>query len=164
MKRKKEHYFERIEEAPGPLVVDIRRRVRFSEVDPLAIVWHGRYSSFFEEGAEELGRLCGLSYKDFYEAGLRAPIVKLHIDYFKPLRLAEEFTIRTALIWDTSSRLNTEYYLLKDDGSTATSGYTVQVFTFASSGEVCLVSPEILVRCRKRWAAGEFNKGGGAGE
>ncbi|RJR16570.1 MAG: acyl-CoA thioesterase, partial [Nitrospiraceae bacterium] len=146
MKRRKEHYFERIEGAPEPLVIEMRRRVHFSEVDPLAIVWHGRYPSFFEEGSEELGRLCGMSYEDFYKAGLRAPIVKLHIDYFRPLRLAEEFTIRTALIWDTASRLNTEYYLVKDDGTVTTSGYTVQVFTYATSGEVCMVSPGILVK------------------
>jgi acyl-CoA thioester hydrolase len=158
MKRKKKIYFERIEEGPGPVVVEIRRQVRFSEVDALAIVWHGRYPSYFEEGSEELGRLCGLSYKDFHEAGLHAPIVKLHIDYFKPLRLAEEFTIRAALIWDAASRLNTEYHLVKDDGSIATSGYTIQVFTYASSGEVCMVSPELLRRCRGRWEAGEFHK------
>ena len=158
MRRKRELYFERIEEAPGPVVVELKRQVRFSEVDALAIVWHGRYPSYFEEGSEELGRLCGLSYKDFYEAGLYAPIVKLHIDYFKPLRLAEEFTIRAALIWDTASRLNTEYHLVKDDGSIATSGYTIQVFTYASSGEVCIVSPELLRSCRERWEAGEFHK------
>ncbi len=157
--RKKEPYFERIEGAPGPVVVEVRRQVRFSEVDPLAIVWHGRYPSYFEEGSEEIGRLCGLTYRDFYEAGLRAPIVKLHIDYFRPLRLAEEFTIRAALIWDAASRLNTEYYLLKDDESIATSGYTVQVFTYASSGEVCIVSPDILLKCRERWKAGKFNQG-----
>lgn len=157
---KKQPYFKRIEGAPEPLIVEVRRRVRFSEVDPLAIVWHGRYPSFFEEGSEELGRLCGMSYRDFYEAGLRAPIVNLHIDYLRPLRLAEEFTIRTALIWDTASRLNTEYYLVKDDGSIATSGYTVQVFTYAASGEICMVSPGILQRCRERWKAGEFNQGG----
>lgn len=158
MKRKKEYYFERIEEAPAPLVVEVRRRVHFSEVDPLAIVWHGRYPSFFEEGSEELGRLCGMSYEDFYKAGLRAPIVKLHIDYFRPLLLAEEFTIRAVLVWDMASRLNTEYYLVKDDGSIATSGYTVQAFTYASSGEICMVSPEILQKCRERWKAGEFNQ------
>lgn len=87
---------------------------------------------------------------------MRAPIVKLHIDYFEPLRLAEEFTIRSALIWDDGSRLNTEYYLIKNDGSIATSGYTVQLLIDAGSGEVRLVSPDLLEICRKRWKAGEF--------
>ncbi len=87
----------------------------------MAIVWHGRYPLFFEEAAEELGRRCGLSYSDFFEAGLRAPVVELHIDYFQPLFLDEEFTIRASLIWHEGSRLNTEYQLIKQDGSLASS-------------------------------------------
>ncbi|RJQ13954.1 MAG: acyl-CoA thioesterase [Nitrospiraceae bacterium] len=156
--RKKKTYFKCTEKAPRPVVAELKRRVHFSEVDPLGIVWHGRYPAYFEEGYEELARLCGLSYRDFYEAGLRAPVAGLHIDYFKPLRLAEEFTIRAALIWDEASRLNIEYSLIKDDGTVATSGYTVQVFTDAESGEVCLVSPGLLGKCRERWQAGEFHR------
>ncbi|MBI4710199.1 MAG: acyl-CoA thioesterase, partial [Nitrospirae bacterium] len=117
----------------------------------------GRYPVYFEEGSEQLGRRCGLSYKDFYESGLRAPIVQLHVDYFQPLRLAEEFTIRTVLVWDEGSKLNTEYYLLKNDGSIATSGFTVQLLTDAGTGEVCIISPPLLERCRTRWKSGEFH-------
>lgn len=157
-RRKTKNYFRRNDEWPGPVTAEINRRVHFSEVDAMGMVWHGRYPLYFEEGSEELGRLCGLSYKDFYEAGLRAPIVKLHIDYFEPLRLAEEFTVRSSLIWDDASRLNTEYYLIKNNGTIATSGYTVQLLINAGSGEVCLVSPDLLERCRKRWKAGEFQQ------
>ncbi|MBI4848341.1 MAG: acyl-CoA thioesterase [Nitrospirae bacterium] len=138
-------------------MVEVKRRVHFNEVDLLGIVWHGRYPVFFEEGSEELGRVCGLSYKDFYESGLRAPIAQLYIDYLKPLCLGEVFTIRAVLVWDESSRINTEYYLLKEDGSIATSGYTVQVLTAAATGEVCIISPPLLERCRTKWKAGEFH-------
>ena len=30
-------------------------RVRFNETDPLGIVWHGNYISYFEEGRESFG-------------------------------------------------------------------------------------------------------------
>ncbi len=156
MKRNKDFYFKRVEGDPEPVVVESKRRVHFSEVDAIGIVWHGRYPIYFEEGSEDLGRLCGLTYKDFHEAGLRAPIVKLHINYHIPLRLAEEFTIRSSLIWDNGSRLNTEYHLINNSGSIATSGYTVQLFTDAESGEACMVSPDLLERCRARWRAGEL--------
>lgn len=155
-RQKTKRYFKRRDEWPEPVVAEIKRRVHFSEVDVLGMVWYGRFPVYFEEGSEKLGRLCGLSYKDFYEAGLRAPIVRLHIDYFEPLRLAEEFTIRSALIWDDASRLNTEYYLIKNDGSIATSGYTVQLLINAGSGEVRLAPPDLLEICRKRWKAGAF--------
>lgn len=155
--RKKKSYFEKIAGMPEPVVVELRRRARFSEVDVMGVVWHGRYSTYFEEAAAEIGRRCGLSYRDFYEAELRAPIVEFHIDYYKPLFLDEEFTIRAALIWNEGSRMNTEYYLLKQDGSLAASGYTVQLFIDPNSWEVCIVSPGLLEKCRKRWKAGEFN-------
>ncbi len=154
--RRKTSYFERLSGVPDPVVVEIRRRVRFNEADPMAIAWHGRYPLFFEEASEELGRRCGLSYRDFYEAGLRAPIVELHIDYYKPLFLDEEFTVRASLIWHEGSRLNTEYHLIKRDGGLATSGYMVQLFVDHRTGEPLMISPELLERCRKRWKAGEF--------
>ncbi len=157
MRKRKQPYFKRIASAPPPVTVELGRRVRFSEVDALGIVWHGRYPAYFEEGSEELGRLCGMTYRDFYEAGLRAPFVEMHIDYFRPLRLAEQFIIRVSLIWDDASRLNTEYCLIKDDGSIATSGYSIQLFTDAETEEVCVVSPGLLEGCRRRWRAGEFH-------
>lgn len=155
-RREKLKYFKRIKDAPESLDVYIKRCVSFSEVDIMGIVWYGRYPVYFEEGAAALGRRCGLSYKDFYEANLRAPIAQFHIDYYQPLTLDEEFTIKTSLIWDEAARLNTEYELIKQNGNAAARGYTVQMFVDGISREVCLVSPELLQRCRRRWKAGEF--------
>ena len=124
----------------------------------MAIMWHGRYPLLFEEASEELGRRCGMGYDAFFEAGLRAPIVALHIDYFQPLGLAEEFTVRATMVWHEGARINTEFHVLKQDGSIATSGYTVQLFTDHLSGAPCLVSPPMLERCRARWRAGEFHQ------
>jgi acyl-CoA thioester hydrolase len=154
--RKKKPYFEMDDNAPAPIVAEIRRHVHFSEADPMGIVWYGRYSLFFEEVSEKLGRVCGLTYKDFYESGLRAPIVEFHIDYYQSLYLDEEFKIRASLIWHEGARLNTEYGLYKMNGTVAATGYTVQLFTDAKTGEPCIVSPELLERCRNRWKAGEF--------
>lgn len=157
-KRRTKTYFERIPGAPEPIVAEVRRRVRFNEADPMAIAWHGRYPLFFEEASEELGRKCGLSYPEYFAAGVRAPIVELHIDYFKPLHLDEEFTVRASLIWNEGARLNTEFHLLKQDGSPATSGYMVQLFIDHKTGEPYMISPELLERCRRRWKAGEFHR------
>jgi acyl-CoA thioester hydrolase len=157
MTRRKKSYFERIPGAPEPLTVEIRRRVRFNEADPMAIMWHGRYPLAFEEAAEELGRVCGLSYADYLEAGLYGPIVSLHVDYFQSLRLAEEYTVRASLIWSEGARLNTEFRIFGEDGTLATTGYTVQLFTDSRTGEPCLIIPEMLEKCRRRWLAGEFH-------
>ena len=44
MTRQKEIY------KPTPLSETVQLRVRFSETDPLGIVWHGNYIKYFEEG------------------------------------------------------------------------------------------------------------------
>ncbi len=155
MSRKKNIYFKRQTEAPAPIVVSVGRRVHFSEVDIMGIVWYGRYAAYFEEGSAEIGRYCGLSYKDFHEANLRALIVECHIGYYAPLYLDEEFTIKTLLVWHAGSRINTEYQLLKGDGKLAASGYTVRLLTDVG-GSVCVVSPPLLDNCRLRWEGGEF--------
>lgn len=155
--RRKKSYFPPIAGSPPPIVAEIRRRVHFSEADPMAVMWHGRYPLLFEEAAEALGRRCGLSYAEFFAAGLRGPIVSLHIDYYQSLFLDDEYTVRASLLWTEGARLNTEFHIFKADGSLATSGYTVQLFTDHLSGEPCLVSPEMLDTCRKRWLAGEFH-------
>jgi YbgC/YbaW family acyl-CoA thioester hydrolase len=155
--RRKRAYFQHVDSDPQPVVFELKRRVRFSEADAMGIVWFGRYTGYIEEASEGLCRMCGLSYEDFYIAGLRAPVVELHIDYYRSLFLAEEFIIRAFLKWDEGARINTEYQIFKGDGYLAASGYTVQILTYAASGEACIVSPALLERCRERWKAGEFH-------
>jgi acyl-CoA thioester hydrolase len=157
IRRKKAGYFPHDQGAPAPLVMRTRRRVRFNEADVMGIAWYGRYPVFFEEGFAELGRRCGLSYRECAEANLRAPIAQFHIDYHQPLVLDEEFLITVSLIWSEGAVLKTEYTVAKEDGSIAATAYTVQMFVDGASGETCLTPPEILERCRRRWKAGEFS-------
>lgn len=155
-RHKKNGYFARAKGVPKSLVVKIKRRVQFSEVDALGIVWYGRYAQYFEEAAAEIGRRCGLSYRDFYRAKLTAPIVEFHVDYHQSLYLDEEFTVTVSLLWNEGSRINLEFEVRKKDNSLATSGYTVQMLINAKTREVCLSSPVLLERCRRRWRKGEL--------
>ena len=156
--RRKHHYFEREENSPKPVTVSVNRRCQFSDVDALAIVWHGRYVNFFEEASAELGRKCGLTYEIMQREGIAAPIAQLHIDYYHPLRLSEICTIQASLIWSEASRLNIEYLISVENGSCACCGYTVQMFVTAETREVCILSPDILVKCRTNWQNGMFHE------
>jgi acyl-CoA thioester hydrolase len=156
MRSKTGRYFARIPGTPAPLTLHERRRVSFSEVDVLGIAWHGRYLEYFEAGATELRRRCGLSFQAFYAAHLRAPVVHARIDYFRPLQLDEEFDIRTLLLWNEAARLDMEYAVLKGDGTPAATGCTVQLFVDARTDETCVAAPDLWLRCRERWLKGEF--------
>jgi len=156
IRRKDSTYFERIKDSPAPISFSINRRVALSEVDVMGIVWYGRYPLYFEEASQELGRRCGLSYQDFYQANLRAPIVQFHVDYYQPLHLDEEFTVRTCAPWCEGAKLLTEYEIRKMDGTLVTCAYTVQMFIDSRTDEFYIATPDLLERMRKRWVTGEF--------
>ena len=59
MIKRKEQYSE-----ASHLNVSTDIRIRFNETDPLGIVWHGCYITYFEDGREAFGRLHGISYLD----------------------------------------------------------------------------------------------------
>ena len=74
-------YFQEQPDAPPPLEAECSRRVRFEEVDPLNIVWHGRYPGYFEDGRCAFGDKYALRYQDMFQHQFIAPIVQMHIDY-----------------------------------------------------------------------------------
>ncbi len=156
MRVKTTEYFDKIPGAPEPVSFEIKRRVSFNEVDIMGIAWYGQYAIYFEQAQTELGRRCGLSFNDFYVSGVRAPIVKFHIDYYQPLQLDEEFTVKASYLWSEGAKINIEYAIIKGDGSIATRGYTVQMFIDGKNNQPYIVSPEILENLRKRWKNGEF--------
>lgn len=164
-RRAKTLYFPRNPGDPAPLRLSVTRRARLSEVDPLGIVWFGNYARFFEEASTELGRRCGLSYADFREARLLAPIAQFHVDYLTPIRLDEPFTVSCSYVWNPGARLNAEYEIAKPGakpggepgGEPVARGWSVQLFLDAAADlRVCVLTPPLLERCRERWLRGEW--------
>jgi acyl-CoA thioester hydrolase len=148
-------YFPLRAEDPAPLRRRVDRRVRFEEVDPLGIVWHGRYPSYFEDARVALGDLFGSGYMDLYQQGIAAPIRKMHLDYHRPLRFQEEFTIEGILHWSDAVRLNHEFIIRNGAGEVATTGYTVQML-MDRQDNVLLVPPPSLAVFRQRWREGSL--------
>ncbi|SLM32817.1 conserved hypothetical protein [Desulfamplus magnetovallimortis] len=158
MTRRKKTYFPRVAGDPSPVEITVESRVRFSDTDAMAIVWHGRYPRFFEMAAEALAGHIGLTYKAYYENNLRAPIVQMHVDYHRPLPLEAKIRIKAALIWSKAARLNTEYTIYQENGIIAATGYTVQMFTDAASGEPYILPPPLLETILGKWQSGGFGK------
>jgi acyl-CoA thioester hydrolase len=152
MSQKKEQtYFTSQPDDPKPLVATVERAVRFEELDPLNIVWHGRYPSYLEDGRVSFGAKYGLGYDVFFREKIIAPIVKMHIDYHSPLEFGEEFVIETSLHWSEAVRLNYSYKLYhKKTGSLAATGYTVQLFLDMNK-TLMLIMPEYIYRFMNAW-------------
>lgn len=154
--RRRQSYFKRMPNAPSPLVYQLEHRIRFGEIDAMAVMWHGHYAVLFEEASTELRRLCGLTYEAFFECSVHAPIVQFHVDYYKPLTLDELCTVTARMIFSEAARVNTEYQAIKEDGSLAASGFSVQLFVDAKENVPFIVGPDLWLTCRDRWVNGEF--------
>jgi acyl-CoA thioester hydrolase len=151
----KKTYFRVAATDPPALRCCVERVVRFEEVDALAIVWHGRYPSYFEDGRVLLGETYGLGYLDLYQQGIIAPIKQLHVDYQRPLRFGERFSIEAILHWSDATRLNHEFILRNAAGEVTTSGYTVQLL-LDKEDNVLMLPPPFYAAFRRRWQAGEL--------
>jgi len=149
-------YFPPEEGAPPPLRLTVSRRVRFEEVDPLGIVWHGRYPSYIEDARVALGDRHGIGYLDFIAHGVVAPIRMMHIDYYRPLAFKETFTVEGILHWAETPRLNMEFVIRKESGETATTGYSVQMMLDAEKN-ILLVPPPFFRDFMDRWKEGALS-------
>ena len=151
----KRPYFRSKPGDPPPLRLEVKRRVRFEEVDALGIVWHGRYASFFEDARAALGEAYKVGYMDFLKQGVLAPIKKMHVDYHHPLKFQEEFTIEALLHWSDAARINYEFILRDNREAVVTTGYTVQVMLDLHNN-LLTISPSFYSEFCEQWKAGEL--------
>lgn len=128
-------------------------RVPFHDVDPANVVWHGRYFKYFEEVRRTLLEELDYSYASMMESGYIWPVVDASVRYVRPLELDQRFTV-TACIVEWELRLVVEYRIHSEDGILHTKGRTVQVPVDATTRELLIGSPGILIeRIEKRLQA-----------
>ncbi len=150
-------YFHMREGDPPPLRAEIRRKVRFEEVDSIGIVWHGRYAGYFEEARDALGESHGIGYMDFYNNGILVPIKRLHTDFQRPLQLKEEVVVEASLHYSEAARINHSFVIRDQEGAVATTGYTVQMM-LDMDRNLCMFPPPFFEDFLRRWREGELMK------
>ena len=135
MIRKKEAFNE-----AAHLTVSQEIRVRFNETDPLGIVWHGYYITYFEDGREAFGRKHGISYLDVHASGYTTPIVKSECEHKLPLRYGDVARIETTIVDTPAAKMIFRYKIFDSNNNIACIGETTQVF-LNSNGEMVLNYP-----------------------
>jgi len=115
-------------------------RVRFSETDPLGIVWHGHYIQYFEDAREAFGREHSLSYLDHKKHGFSCPIVKSSCEHKLPLRYGDIATIKATFINSAAAKMIFRYKIYDPEERLVCTGETVQVF-LNENGELSLTAP-----------------------
>lgn len=150
-------YFKPQPDAPEALRHTIERRVRFDELDPLNIVWHGHYASYFEEARVALGNHYGIGYTDFSGHGVVVPLKKFHVDFHQAMTFGALYSVEAILHWNDAARLDYEFTITNAAGELVSSGYSVQLMVDRTQGLLVAKPPFFEAFCQ-RWMAGRLEK------
>ncbi|PBJ12642.1 thioesterase family protein [Flavobacterium sp. ACN6] len=144
MTKRKDQYNEATD-----LTVSHEIRIRFNETDPLGIVWHGNYITYFEDGREAFGRKHGLTYLDIGNTGYTTPIVKSKCEHKLSLRYGDVVTIETTVVDTPAAKMIYRFKIIDDKGEVACTGETVQVF-LDGDGNLMLTNPPFYEEWKRK--------------
>jgi len=126
--------------------------VRFSECDPLKIVWHGNYLRYFEDGRESFGKKHNISYLEIYEKnGLAVPLVHVELDYKRQVSFGEELRIETKMVDDPAAKIVFHYRILNQQNEVVCTGKTIQAFVDMQKKELQIVTPPFFEAWKKNY-------------
>jgi acyl-CoA thioester hydrolase len=119
--------------------------VQFFDLDPMNVVWHGNYTRYLEVVRGALFDKIGYNYLEMRESGFAWPIIDMQIRYVGPATFKQRLKLRAEIVeWESRLKIN---YLISDaqTGKRLTKASTTQVAVDIASGEMCFVSPAILL-------------------
>ena len=143
-------FFKLDPDAPKPLTFSVKRKVRFDEVDPMGIMWHGNYASFFEEARVALGDHYGIGYLDFAKNNVTMPLKRFFVDFIEPLEFNKTYTVKAILHWNIAPILNYEYEIYSQDGKLITKGYSVHMI-LDKQNNILLIKPPFFEEVCSKW-------------
>lgn len=132
----------------GPFMSEISTqtliKVPFYDVDAMEVAWHGHYVKYMEKARCELLDLIGYNYPQMKASGYFWPVIELKIKYIKPLRFGQQVLVKSTLAEiEYGLRVNFEFIDVETEAR-LTKAHTKQVAVDVNTGEMCLLSPDVL--------------------
>ena len=128
--------------------------VKFSEADPLGIVWHGHFIRYFEDGREAFGAAYGLRYLDLFRNNIVIPIIQIDCNYRRILRYGHTIRLETTYVDSPAAKLLFDYSITDlATGDRVANGSSVQVFMDRQSLELMLTLPPFMTDWKGKWLA-----------
>ncbi len=122
----------------------IEQVIPFFDIDSMRIVWHGHYVKYMEKARCALLDKIDYNYQQMEASGYIWPVVDMRIKYVKPLIFKQVIVIEAKIV-EQEYGLKIDFkFVDKLTGQKLTTAYTKQVAVDMESGEMCLLSPEIL--------------------
>lgn len=123
---------------------EILVKVPFHDLDPAGIVWHGNYLKYLEISRCALLDTFDYNYDRMMASGYAWPIIEQRVRHVRAARFGDTLRVHARLAeWEHRLRIE---YLVTDaaDGARVCKATTIQVAVQITTGEMCLVSPDIL--------------------
>ena len=131
---------------PGRWFAEIETKVEFYDLDPMNIVWHGRYVKYLEMVRCALLEQIGYNYPQMKESGYAWPIIDMHLRYAGSATFGQVLKLRAEIVeWENRLKI---VYLISDaaTGKRLNKASTTQVAVELANGEMCFVSPPVLLQ------------------
>jgi acyl-CoA thioester hydrolase len=93
---------------------EITIRVRYAEIDRMALLHHANYLVYFEQGRTELLRSRGLTYKELEDQGFLLVLTKVEVRYKSPARYDDLLTLKTTVVRTTAVWIDHSYELFRE--------------------------------------------------
>ena len=126
------------------LIASEDMKVPFHDIDPAAVVWHGRYFKYFEIVRCKLLEDVDYGYAEMMNSGYVWPVVDTSVRYLKPLPIDPTFT-NVAALREWELRLVIDYKILGEDETLYPKARPVQVPIDLETRELRLGSPDVFV-------------------
>jgi len=98
---------------PPALPFRIQQRVRWSDCDPLGIIWYGAYLKYFEAAEHEMMRAAGLPFETLrLEKKVQIPRKAFQVEFHSPAQMDELLDVEVGVtkIGQTSITFRFEAY------------------------------------------------------
>jgi len=129
---------------PSRWFAETDTRVQFYDLDPMEVVWHGRYLNYLEIVRGVLLESIDYNYAQMKASGYYWPVVDLHVRYAAPATYGQRLKLRAEIVeWENRLKIS---YLIADAASARrlARATTTQVAVEIASREMCFVSPAVL--------------------
>jgi acyl-CoA thioester hydrolase len=123
---------------------EVEMQVQFFDLDPMEIVWHGRYVKYLEMARCALLDQIGYNYIQMKASGFAWPVIDMHLRYAAPATFGQRLKLRAEIVeWENRLKID---YLITDaiSGKRLNLASTTQVAVDIKSGEMCFASPSVL--------------------
>ncbi|CCZ43161.1 putative uncharacterized protein [Bacteroides sp. CAG:545] len=129
----------------------VKVAVRFSEVDPIRVVWHGNYLKYMEDAREAFGRKYGLSYVTIVENGYYCPIFDYHVRFMHSASYDDVLLVTIKYKPSRGAKICFEYEIRRErDDKVVLTASTIQLFT-TSDGVLEPSEPEFYRQWKSKF-------------